>query len=463
MDTTRRIADFVAEVTYSQIPADTIEAAKESILDCIGVTLAGSKEPCSRILAEFAKQMGGESLATIIGWRLKTSPLLAALANGTTGHALDYDDTAPAFLYHPTVVLLPAILALAEANEASGQQVMEAYLTGFEVQAKLLAGLGHAGYLRGWHNTSTVGTMGATVAAAKMLRLTGEQTAIALGIAASEAGGLRQNFGTMTKPLHAGIACRNGVMSAILAGKGFTASENILEVPAGYGTMFGSGEECDFEMMTADLGNPFAYPPDVVRLKPYPSCGGTHRCLDAALYLKKEYAISAEDVAEVKCRTSDVIPNICIHHQPRTDLEAKFSVEYCVAVALLDGKAGLAQFTDERVKDPKLQELITKVKYVHPEEMKGAVGLSNSGTGGSENILPEAVTVKLKDGRQFFKEVPIARGCPGNPMKTDDLLAKYRACAGSVLSATDIERSIEQIFTLEKLPNINGLMKVISG
>ena len=464
MDTTRKIANFVAKASYSQIPQEAVSIAKDAILDCLGVTLAGVKEPASRMVAEYAKEMGGKPLSRAIGWGFKTSPHLAALVNGTIGHALDYDDGAPAFLFHPSVTLLPAILALGESGKVSGKQVLEAYLTGFEVEIKLLSGLGPSGEVRGWHNTGTVGTIGATGAAAKILQLNPQQTVRALGIAASEASGLKQNFGTMTKPLHAGLASRNGVMAVMLAKKGFTADEAVLEHPTGYCTLFGGADGCDFEKITESLGSPFSImaPPGVLRLKPYPSCGETHCCLDAILYLKREHNISAEEVAEVECRTSEVVPGILIHPRPRTKLEAKFSMEYCMAVALLDGRAGLAQFTEERLQDIRLQELMEKVKYVHPEGIKGMQGLFQYRVGGGEGILPEAVTVRLRDGRQYFKEVPIARGTPGNPMSRDELLAKYRECANLALSPEDIERTIELISNLESLKNITALLDLVS-
>ena len=464
MDTTRKLANFITETSYPQIPQEATSIAKDAILDLIGVTLAGVKTPTSRIMAEYVREMGGNPVSRVIGWGFKTSPHFAALANGTTGHALDYDDGAPLFLFHPTVTLLPSILALGEAREVSGKQVLEAYLIGFEVEVKLLSSLGLSAQLRGWHNTGIVGALGAAVAAAKILLLNSEQTVRALGIAASEASGMKQNFGTMTKPLHAGLASRNGVMAAMLAEKGFTASETVLEHPTGYYAALAGEGNYDLKKIES-LGNPFSItePPGVLRLKPYPSCGETHCCLDAVLYLIKEHNISAEDVAEVECRTSEVVPMMLIYSRPQSGLQAKFSMEYCMAVALLDGRAGLAQFTEERLQDARLQPLMEKVKYALPEDIRGVEGLVNYDTEDGKETITEAVTVRLRDGREYFKESPRTQGVPGSPMSRDDLLAKYRECASLALPLENIERTIELISALENLDNITELLDLVNS
>jgi len=445
MGPTEIAANFIVETGYEQIPREVVKLAKRSILDGLGCILAGTAEASGMIATEYVKEMGGTPEASVIGGGFKTSTPQAALANGTMGHALDYDDVAVNWLGHPTVALLPAVLAIGEREKFSGREPLAGYIVGFEVAAKLGAaiGLGHYGW--GWHATVTLGTMGAAAAVANMLRLNAHQTKMALGIAASLAGGTRQNFGTMTKPFHAGSAARNGTVAALMAKKGFTADEAILESPMGFCKLFSGGAQHDSAKAAEGLGAPFDILSPGVSMKPYPCCYLTHRCIDAILYLIREYGIRAEDVELVECRTSEFLPQVLIHSQPRAALEGKFSMQYCMAIALLDGQVGLNQFTDEKVLDPKAQELLKRVKLVHPE-------------GTSFN---EAVTIRLKDGRDLCHEVASPKGDPQNPLTDEELAAKYRDCAGIVLSPEDTQNSFDMVSHFEDLENVCKLMDLL--
>ncbi len=450
MDTTRRIADFVVGTGYEAIPPEALRFAKGAILDCLGVALAGSLEPSARMVTEYVGEMGGRAEAGVIASGFNTPAPQAALANGTMAHALDYDDVAMSWIGHPSVVLLPTALALAERGRLSGRDVLEGYILGFEVGAKLGAAVGFPHYDWGWHATATLGTMAAAATAAKMLRLNSHQAAMALGIAASLAGGTRQNFGTMTKPFHAGSAARNGTVAALLAEKGFTADEAILESPMGFLRLFSGSGEPEQAKASQDLGDPFDILSLGVSMKPYPCCRLTHRCIDAMLHLIREYRLTADDVEGVKCRTAETAPQVLIHPRPRTALEGKFSMQYCMAIALLDGKVGLRQFTDERVLDPKAQELLRRVEFVHPQ-----------GESGEALRIPEAVIVKLRDGRELSHEVAVPKGDPQNPMTEEELAAKYRDCASLVLSAEDTERSLDMVSHLEGLEDIAPLVHLV--
>ncbi|MBI2287835.1 MAG: MmgE/PrpD family protein [Chloroflexi bacterium] len=238
---TEEIVKFITGISYKQLPSAVIDTSKMAILDCLGVTLAGAEESSSKIISQYVRETGRPE-AGVIGRSFKTSIDQAAWANGTQGHALDYDDYfIPDHLtpYHPTVAILPAILAVGQKHHLSGKDILLAYNTGFEVEARIALACIQQQYDLGWHTTSTLGSLGAAAAISKMLRLNEEKTAIALGIASSLAGGLRQNFGTMTKPLHAGNAARNGVVAAILAQSGFTADRNILDGPLSFGNVLG--------------------------------------------------------------------------------------------------------------------------------------------------------------------------------------------------------------------------------
>ena len=449
MGTTEQIAQFTVKTDYSGIPADAVKLAKDAVLDALGVTLAGSIEPASKIISQYVREMGGTAQAGVIGNGFKSTAPLAALANGTMAHALDYDDVLSIMSGHPSVPVLPAVLALGEMLHCSGKDVLEAYIVGVEVEARIGSGIGSHHYAVGWHPTATLGTLGAAASAAKMLGLNVTETRITLGVAASESSGLRQNFGTMTKPFHAGNAAMNGIIAAMLAQKGFTADESILENPFGFCPVLGGEGEYDLTMMTKSLGDPFAIVNPGLDIKPYPCCRFTHRCIDAILQIVEEYHPAVDEVAEVECSTSSFVPRIVIHHRPSTPLEGKFSMEYCMARALLDGEIRMAQFTEDKVLDPTAQELLERVKYAHPERMEG-------------QRMPEIVTVKLRDGRQYTHEVLVPKGAPANPLTEKELIEKYRDCAGIVLSPELIERSLELVSRLEEIEDITELTDLLT-
>ena len=257
MAITEQLAQLIAETTYEQLPASAVTQAKRALLDIIGVTLAGHGEAAGQIITAFVKDAGGHQEAAILGTSLYTSPALAALANGTLGHALDFDDVTFHLRGHPSAPVVPAVLALGQALVASGKDVITAFVIGVEVEAKIGKAMTSAHLRRGWHPTATIGTLGAVAAAAKLFRLTGPQVQMALGIAASKAAGLRQNFGTMTKPLHAGEAARNGVEAAQLAQRGFTADPHILDSRFSFFNVFVGEGEFVPETVIQEFGAPY--------------------------------------------------------------------------------------------------------------------------------------------------------------------------------------------------------------
>jgi 2-methylcitrate dehydratase PrpD len=448
---TSALADFIVNTAYYDLPDAAIDIARTSIIDGIGACLAGAGSPAGRIIAEYAGEGGSTPEATVVAKGFKTRAAEAALANGTMMHALDYDDCAETFLGHPTTVILPAVLALGESQGISGKEALLAYIVGYDVGSRIGQGLGPAHYDIGWHGTAIVGTMAAAAAAAKILKLDVLKTSMALGIAASMAGGLRQNFGTMTKPLHAGNAARSGVFAALLAKKGFTADRRILESPFGYMKVFGAGE-IDPGLMAR--GGPLAIVADPPIIKLYPSCRATAGCIDAMLYLVRDKNIEAGDVVEVECRTSSHTPRVLIHSRPETALEGKFSLQYCMAVALVDKEVGLAQFTDERVRDPRVREIMEKVRYTHPPEM---------GSGPADSLRGRVeVVLKLRSGAELSRLVEAARGDPGNPLAAEELETKFLDCARLVFSPEDARNCLDTIATLDTLDDVSGLMELLS-
>jgi 2-methylcitrate dehydratase PrpD len=452
MGATEAVAKFVAETDYEDMPEAAIANAKMAILDCVGTALAGSAEPVGKLMSEYVRDMACSPAAGVIGGGFKTAASLAALANGTMGHALDYDDCIGGGGIHPSVPLLPAVLALGEQYGISGREALLAYILGFEVETKLFEGMTYKHYAVGWHATSTVGTLGAAAACSKLLGLSVAETKTALGIASSRACGIRQNFGSMTKPYHAGAAAENGVSAALLAKRGFTASDSILETPVGFLNVFAGEGEYELEKMTQNLGDPLSIVSPGVTIKPYPACLAAHRCLDAMMRLIREHDISADAVGEVVCTTCARYPKVMIHRQPKSGLEGKFSLEYCMAIALLDRTVGLGQFADDKVQSSKAKEMVKHVRYQHPPEYPEDI----------RRLPKDKVTVRLTNGKEYAAEVEYSKGDPRNPLGQEELASKYRDCARLALSSQEIEHSLNLVSRLEEIGNIAALMEVVT-
>jgi 2-methylcitrate dehydratase PrpD len=443
---TEEIANFIIKTEYSSIPKEAIFIAKNAIIDGLGVALAGTHESAGITITEFAKDMGETGNAMVIGQGFRTSPLLAALVNGTLMHALAFDDVATSWIGHPTAVILPAALAIGETYKASGKELLEAYLLGCEVAAKIGQIAAPRQYELNWHNTSTIGTVGAAAACAKILKSNVHETRMILGIAASEASGLRGNFGSMTKPLHAGLAARNGVMASMLAKRGFSANESIMESHSGFASAFLGEHDSHLSQFDLSLGEPFDIISPGRTIKPYSCCRDTHSCIDAVIYLIKEHDISADDVACIEYQAGEVA-GVALHSAPETGLQAKLSMQYCIAIALLFGEVRFAHFTDQMVLEPKVQSLMKKITCRQGEEIEP---------------MSARVMIKLKDGKKYSHTVRRPKGDPENPLSQTELIMKYKDCASRVLLAEDIEESLELLSNLEDLNDLSELTKILA-
>ena len=452
---TEKLAAFIAETKLGDMPPEVINITRRAVIDTIGVSLAGSGHPAGKAITAFVRKFGATPVAGVIGDKVRTSAPLAALANGTMAHILDYDDVGEVgYQGHPSAALVPAVLTLGEELKSSGKELIEAYVIGAEVWAKL-SGIMPELHLKGWHPTCVLGTIGAAAAAAKLLKLTVEKTAIALGIACSEASGLTRNFGTMTKPLHAGNAAMNGIMSALLAKEGITASGDILEGEANFQSSFYGQEVGDASRIVENLGAPYAVISPGIGVKKYPSCFFTHRPLDAALHLTELYDIKPGEVESVSCQSSPVAIKMLIYTDPVTALQGKFSAQFAVAAALTDRRFGLAQVVDERVNAPEIKNLMKRITLsVHPDWAQGSDVYDSRA---------DVMTVKLQNGQEYRHEVRTARGCPENPLTDEELLAKYRECARLAIKDEAAERCIELVWKLEELQNLDELMRTVSG
>jgi 2-methylcitrate dehydratase PrpD len=454
MKATERVSRFMAETNYKHLPQEAIHIAKRAFLDYMGVTIAGSNEPGPKILAEHIRRMGASAEAGVICGGFQTFADLSAWVNGTASHALDYDDTFPnavGYNFHPTVPILPGVLALGEKMDASGADVLTAYIVGIEVESRVGAAIGPHGSRIGWHPTPVLGTMGAVAASANILRLDAGQARMALGIASSLAGGLLQNFGTMTKPLHAGNSARNGVVAALLAQYGFTANEDIMEGKFGFCSMFSGGKAYGIGDKEQDLGETWRIISPGMSLKPYPCCRSTHSSIDASLYLKNVMGIDTSQIVKIVCKTSPDHPKLAKFHKPLNAYEGKFSIPYCIATALRRGKVLLEDFTDEKVTDVEIQALLSKVDFEYPDEyIQDTMNLT------------QEVVVKLGNGTEYSRKVEVPKGDPESPLTDEELSAKFIDCTRSALSQMEIEKVLEMVGHLESLKSISELMKLIT-
>src|SRR5215468_4026622 len=450
MRATSHLAEFVTKSRWEDCPAEAVEAARRAILDCLGVMLAGSVEPAARIVTEVARAEGGSPLATVVGTSLRTGAVWAALANGTAAHALDFDDTNFAMLGHPSAPVLAAALATGELALADGRALVHAFLLGFEVETTMAAVMNPPHYEKGFHATGTLGTMGAAAAAGRLLGLEPGQTRTALAVAASQASGLKENFGTMTKPFHAGHAARSGVLSALLARDGFTASEQAIEGPQGYLAVLGAGKR--EEQALDSLGAPWKILQSGVAVKPYPSCACTHSIIDSALELKRTHGIDPAQVAEVTVGVHAAVPRILIHSRPRNGLEAKFSGEFSVAAALCEGRVGMATFRDDKTDDLAITTLMKRVRMVVDPAIPGDM----------ERHMWTRVAVRLNDGREVAIDPRPVPGHPGLPLSLDQLREKFMDCARIALSEDRAEPVRQMVEELDGCPDLRSLTAILS-
>lgn len=465
---TAYVADFVASRRYANLPVEVVQLGKKSILDGLGLALAGSVAKSGTILRRHLQGLGcagpqgsaalRRGAACVIGSSLRVPARFAAFANGTAIHADDYDDTQLAvakdrvygLLTHPTAPVLPAVLAVAERDGRSGRDLMTAYHVGVEVECKIAEAINPRHYQHGFHSTATCGTFGSAAGLANLLGFSREAAAVALGIAGSLSAGLRENFGTMMKPFHAGRAAESGLLAAEFAGLGFTATPQILEAPRGFFRAAGGGY--DEAAIRGKLGDPWTFRDPGVSIKPHPSGSLTHPGMTLMLSLIKEHDIRPEQVAWVKVGTNQNMPNALIHHRPTTELQAKFSMEFCMAILLLERKAGLPEFTDEVVNRPDVQAMLQKVEFgVHPEAE--AAGYDKMTT---------IIEIALTDGRKVSGRADFGKGSPANPMTYEEVADKFRECAAfSRWPRSTAERVVETVRKLEELADVRELTRLL--
>lgn len=444
MTITGQLGAFVAGAAP---PAEARARAAAAVLDTVGVILAGAGEPASRIVQGVVAGEGAD-VCRVFGASASSSATGAALANGTAAHALDYDDMCFVSLAHPSAPLVPAAFAAAEVTRASGAALLDAYVVGFEIEGRLGALMNPRHYQRGWHCTSTLGTIGAAAAACRLFGVDAMATGHALAIAASEASGLKENFGTMVKPLHAGLAARNGVLAALLARDGMTASALAIEGPQGFLRAMDS-QETGIGGAIADLGSRWEILETGITVKLYPSCAGTHPSLDLILDMRRQHGFTAVGIDRIDIEVDSITPTVLIYDRPATALEAKFSMPFCAAAAVVDGHVGLETFEASYLTDSNVTSLMDRVS------MKVDRGFDN----GAPALTQARVTIRLRDGRTFSQQADGARGYPANPASDSELDEKFLACAERALSKASSRRALELLRRIEESADVRAVAR----
>lgn len=441
MEITKKLVRFAMETSYSSFPTKVVHQGKRCFIDLLGVAIGGSNGPLVRILEAFVKEFDGNPQSTILGGGGKTTVLNAAFINGAMAHALDYDETHTGANGHTSASLLPAVLAVAEWKNLSGKSALEAYILGFEVAARIGIGLGKQHYDKGWHGTSTWGRFGGAIAAGKLLGLSCAEMTQAMGLAGTQACGLRIVFGTMTKPFHAGKAAYDGVISAVLAQRGLSCAPDILEGKNGFMQVL--GENSSLELMVKSLGK--KYEIMNVSFKPYASCLITHHVIDALLKLRNEHSVQSQEVVEIQCSVSPRCLDIAGQENPLTGLAGKFSIHYCAALAVAEGVAGEEMFTDERVLDPRMIDLRKKVKVFGTPELK---------------TTEANVSIITRDGNKFSTFMDCQKGDPEHPLTDHEIEQKFLSLTSPVLSKRKSSLLLSKLWNIEKADNIRQIIRL---
>lgn len=449
MSLSSEIATFVADTHFGTLPPRTLYQTKRSILDSIAVMVAGAREPSAQAVRSYIASTAGPGQAIIVGTRLRVSSPQAALANGVAGHALEYDDTqlspSPEVVYgllmHPTVPILSAVLALGEKQPIAGRDVVTAVAIGVEVACKLAARVSREHYTKGFHVTGTMGTFGAVAAAAKTLGLSASETANALGIGASAASGVRANFGTMMKSVHAGWAAQNGVDAALMTLAGVTASPAAADGGSGF---LEASSAMSGALNIGTLGSPYTVEDPGLAVKAYPCGTMAQPAMDVTLGIVRANEIAADQIREIRVGVNSMAQRGLFFTAPKTGTQARFSMQHCVAVIAADRKAGLEQFSEARLLDPDLIDLTRRVSvYVDPASE--AQGYAR---------MPTNVEIVLVDGSSFIGTADVPSGHPERPMSDEGLRGKVANCLGSSMGSAPVDELIAQTMDLERLDSI---------
>lgn len=456
MSLTADVASFLVGITHDRIPSEVRARAKAHILDTIGVMLAGVDVPSAVAVRSSGLLGDGQQGQTVVGTPLRAQASLAALANGVSAHALDYDDTSFVVVAHTSGAAVPALLALGQVHRSSGKEMLTAFTAGYEATTRLGAAVLPTAYVRGWHATGVIGTICATLSGVHMLHMDVAGTCQALGIACSMASGLRGNFGSHTKALHSGHAAQAAVQAVSLALAGFTANSQILDEHYGFYAVLVGAENVKPEATRRALAETgrWALVDPGVGIKLHPCNSAVLPGIATTLELMKKNGIAPGQVSEVDYGHTELARTIVPFDDPRTSAEAMYSMTHAIAIAIVRGKAGIREFSDEAVRDPEVAEMRRKVRPYVPDDLKGVTD--------PHDIPASHVAIRLKDGRSFTGFRRRARAYPGGePITREALLEKFRECAQGRLFPKVVEEVVQMVDHLEDMADVNQLTEAL--
>ena len=456
---TAALAEFIYVQTLCDFPPEALDKAKKAIADTFAVMLAGAGSEVAPPLLRYVEQTGESGISPILGSGRTTSPEMAALVNGTFGHALDFDDVLSLMPAHPSAVIVPALCAEPRAGTLTGSALIEAYVIGVEIGGQIGAAITVGHYHRGFHGTGTLAIFSALSALAKRYCLDIATTQTAFGIAASMASGLQRNFGTMTKPLHTGWAARSALAAVHLARSGFTAAPDVLEAPAGFFAAYGV-EASHPEAAINRLGNPWVIVDPGLALKRFPCCYAAHRGMDGVLQLRQGLGLNAENLERLECRMPPGGMRVLIYPQPQTGLEGKFSLQYALAAGVLDGTYTLWSFTDAAVHRPQIRDLLARISVSEDPRCADNDPLLETRSSGSRGFVE--VEAVLKDGQRETVRVDQAPGHPSRQLTWDDIAAKFMDCAAQArIDPGKATRALGLLTRLETCTDIGAVVALL--
>jgi 2-methylcitrate dehydratase PrpD len=454
---TKALAQFIHDKTVQDFPPEALEKAKKALADTFAVVLAGAGSEVAPPLWRYVEWTGDSGASLILGSGRTASPEIAALVNGTFGHALDFDDVLSMMPAHPSAVILPGLIADLRDGTLSGRALIEAYIIGVEVGGQIGQAITVGHYHRGFHSTGTLAIFSALGALAKRHNLNVPTTRMAFGIASSLASGLQRNFGTMTKPLHAGWASRSALAAVNLARSGFTAAPDVLEAPAGFFAAYGVKEAIP-EAAINHLGNPWVIVDPGLALKQFPCCYASHRGMDGVLQLRQRLGLNATNLGRLECRMPPGGMRVLIYPQPTTGLEGKFSLQYALAAGVLDGQYTLWSFSDEAVNRVPIHDLLERVCVREDPRCAGDDPLLETRSSGSRGFVE--VEAVLLDGQRETVRVDQAPGHPSRELTWDDIAAKFMDCAAQ--ARIDPSKAKHALSILERLETCADIGEVVA-
>lgn len=456
---TQEIARFIHQQGSTDFPAGAAEKSKKVIADTLAAMLAGANSEVTAPLLDYLTRSGEPGDSPVIGTSRRCSAEMAALVNGSFGHALDYDDVLSMMPAHPGAVIIAVLLAETALRPLTGAALIEAHVIGVEVGGKIGLGITGGHYHRGFHGTGTLGIFCGVAALAKAGRLPPQAIQTAFGIAASMASGLRRNFGTMTKPLHTGWASRCALAAVRLAQCGYGAAPDVLEAPAGFFAAYGVAES-DPAVTAAGLGKPWVITEPGIALKKFPCCYAAHRGMDGMLQLKARHRFNAADVVKAVCRMPPGGMQVLTIAKPATGLEAKFSLQYALAAGIVDGGYTLSSFTDTAVRRPEIRDLMGRVQAFEDPACRGNDPLFESHSSGSRGFVE--VDIELRNGVRDTVRIEQPPGHPARELQWDELLHKFRDCAAQAgIDDNNREAAWAALRTLETCADTANIARLL--